>query len=196
MNGVLDRGTGCFSDVTVPEREFSIRLGGKPGPETAECVNQLKSVAVCRYCYVKLPVSFSSSDSFNIGPLFVQSKALGKNLSGCNEAYIFAATIGSEADRLIARLGVSSPARQFITDAAASSLAEGLCDRVNELLVKKSGGQCRPRFSPGFGDFPLDYQPKLLSLTDATKQIGVTLTNTLFLTPSKSVTAIIGVKTT
>ncbi|MDY4975824.1 MAG: Vitamin B12 dependent methionine synthase activation subunit [Clostridia bacterium] len=195
MSGALDRGTGSFSDVSIPEREFFFRLGTTPGPETEECVQQLKQVVACRYCYVKLPVSFSSPDRFCLGSLWITSRALGKNLRECGQAYLFAATIGSGADRLIAKLGVSSPARQFITDAAASAMTEGLCDRVNALLVQKAGAECRPRFSPGFGDFPLDYQPELLRLTDASRQIGVTLTNTLFLTPSKSVTAIIGVKT-
>lgn len=197
MSGVLDRGTGSFSDISIPEQEFYYRLGGRfsPGPETEECIEELMKNVHCRYCFVKLPVSFSTQDRFFLGTLPITSRALAKNLQECGQAYLFAATIGPGADRLIAKLGVSSPARQFITDAAASAMTEGLCDRVNQMLQIRAGAECRPRFSPGFGDFLLEYQPELLRLTDARKQIGVTLTNTLFLTPSKSVTAIMGVKT-
>lgn len=195
MSPVLDQGTGSFEDIPIPQKELFFRLGScNLGPEIEECIQQLKQEVCYRYCYVKVPVTFFSQDRFSLGGFIVTSRALGKNLQACGQAYLFAATIGPGADRLIARLGISSPARQFMTDAAASALTEGLCDRVNLLLKEKAGAECRPRFSPGFGDFLLDYQPELLRFTDARKQIGVTLTNTMFLTPSKSVTAVIGVK--
>ena len=50
------------------------------------------------------------------------------------------------------------------------------------------------RYSPGYGDFPLTAQRELLSLLDAPRKVGVSLTDTLLMVPSKSVSAIIGVK--
>lgn len=49
----------------------------------------------------------------------------------------------------------------------------------------------RWRFSPGYGDWPLDSQAEMLRLATAS-QIGLNLTSSLMLTPRKSVTAIIG----
>ena len=51
-----------------------------------------------------------------------------------------------------------------------------------------------PRYSPGFGDFPLSAQREILSVLDAARAIGVSLTDTLLMVPSKSVSAVIGVK--
>ena len=49
-----------------------------------------------------------------------------------------------------------------------------------------------PRFSPGYGDYPLSVQRELLQLTDAPRRIGLTLTPGDMMTPSKSITAVIG----
>ncbi len=193
MSTVLERGKGVLTEVSVPKSELSFRLGTKEiTAETKECIEQLLSESDCRYCYVRVPVTFLSPKHFMLGDFTVTSQALGNYLQECKECFLLAATIGSGADRLIARLGVTSPARQFITDGAASALIEGVCDRVCEMLSEQN--QCKLRFSPGFGDFLLDYQPDLLRLTDAAKQIGLTLTDALFLTPSKSVTAVVGIK--
>ncbi|MBE7043070.1 MAG: Vitamin B12 dependent methionine synthase activation subunit [Ruminococcaceae bacterium] len=192
MSTVLERGTGVLTDVEIPKNELFMRLGTKEiTPETKECVTVLLQETECRYCYVRVPVTFLSSDRCVLGDFTVTSHALGTYLRDCKECFLLAATIGSGADRLIARLGITSPARQFITDAAASALVEGVCDRVCIMLSEQY--RCRPRFSPGFGDFLLDYQPELLRLIGATKQIGLALTDALFLTPSKSVTAVIGI---
>jgi hypothetical protein len=48
------------------------------------------------------------------------------------------------------------------------------------------------RFSPGYGDLPLDIQPALLAVLDAERRIGLTCTQSLILLPRKSVTALIG----
>ena len=50
------------------------------------------------------------------------------------------------------------------------------------------------RYSPGYGDFPLAAQRTLLALLDAPRRAGVSLTDSLLMVPSKSVSAVIGVK--
>ena len=193
MNMILERGAGKLTEVSIPAQELSLRLGTKEvTPETEVSIQELFKVADCGYCYVKVPLSFLSSQTIQIGDFTVTSQALAKNLQGCHSCFLLAVTIGPGVDRLIARLGVSSPARQFMTDAAASALVEGVCDRVCDKICKEH--VCHPRFSPGFGDFLLEYQTELLRLTNAPKEIGLKLTDTLFLTPSKSVTAVIGVE--
>ena len=52
----------------------------------------------------------------------------------------------------------------------------------------------RPRFSPGYGDLPLDFQKEFLKITDASRKLGISLNDSLLMSPSKSVTAIIGIK--
>lgn len=50
----------------------------------------------------------------------------------------------------------------------------------------------RPRFSPGYGDFPLECQQGIAAALELSKRIGVMLTDRLMMTPSKSVTAVMG----
>jgi len=57
-----------------------------------------------------------------------------------------------------------------------------------------SGEGLVSRFSPGYGDLPLDYQRTLLSVLDTSRKIGVSLTDSLLMVPSKSVSAIVGVR--
>ena len=49
------------------------------------------------------------------------------------------------------------------------------------------------RYSPGYGDFPLECQPGLFRLLGVQRNIGVTLTDSLLMLPTKSVTAVIGI---
>ena len=55
---------------------------------------------------------------------------------------------------------------------------------------QKGGARLRPRRSPGYGDIPLEMSREILEKLDATKRLGVSLTDSLLLVPSKSVTAI------
>ena len=48
------------------------------------------------------------------------------------------------------------------------------------------------RYSPGYGDLPLEVQGPLLELLDAPRRAGLCATQTHLLTPRKSVTAILG----
>ena len=59
----------------------------------------------------------------------------------------------------------------------------------------KEGETLVSRYSPGYGDWPLEAQRRLFELLDAPRKAGVSLTDSLLMVPSKSVSAIIGVKT-
>ena len=67
-------------------------------------------------------------------------------------------------------------------------------DGMEKALAPKMAAQgfaMKWRFSPGYGDWPLEQQPELLRLAHADK-IGVSLSSSLMLMPRKSITAIIG----
>ena len=49
------------------------------------------------------------------------------------------------------------------------------------------------RYSPGYGDLPLEVQGELLALLDAPRRVGLCATESHLLTPRKSVTAILGI---
>ncbi|MBO5453889.1 MAG: Vitamin B12 dependent methionine synthase activation subunit [Clostridia bacterium] len=158
-----------------------------------EIKEELEKAASFKLCYTKN--EFNEKElSFGIGE--VKSTALLKNLKGCQSVYIFAATAGVEVDRIINRYSTLSPARAVIAQAVGAALVEGWCDLFCESIAKEeklNGMFLRPRFSPGYGDFDINYQKNIINTLDATKYTGVTLTDSLMMVPTKSVTAVMGV---
>ena len=130
----------------------------------------------------------------------IQSGALEKNLRGCSEVCLMAATIGFAPDRLAARASAAGQvSRAVMIQAAGAALIEAWCDQVNGIIRQEAaarGKYLRPRFSPGYGDFSLQHQEALFRILDVQKRIGVTLTEHLLMMPSKSVTALIGLSET
>lgn len=129
------------------------------------------------------------SKLFPIEKLPFESKDLRRCLGAAKRFYLFAATLGHEVDLLIRRTAALSAADLLIVQAVAATAIEQYIDDVEPTL---EGPRTR-RYSPGYGDLPLDVQPKFLSLIEAEKSLGITLTDTNLMIPSKSVTAIIGV---
>jgi cobalamin-dependent methionine synthase I len=101
-----------------------------------------------------------------------------------------AVTLGVGIDMLLRRKSVTSPSEHFVCDGVASALAEAAADEAERIFLE--GGGHRPRFSPGYGDLPLTIQRDVLSLCDAERLLGIRLTDTLLMIPTKSITAIIG----
>ena len=137
-------------------------------------------------------------DNPQVRDRLLQSADLKKNLSGCDSALLFAATVGSGIDRFIRRFEHTEPAKALILQAVGAERVESLCDRFNRDVTDAAttiGRKTHPRFSPGYGDLPLDVQPLLLTMLDAERRIGITLGNNLLMSPSKSVTALIGLET-
>ena len=125
----------------------------------------------------------------------IRSRSLCRNLRDCESAYLMTATLGIGPDRLIARASVARMSRAVILQAAAAAMIEAWCDQVNQKIIEEAEEQglyCRPRFSPGYGDFSLEHQTDLAQILRIQKEIGVSLTQSLLMMPSKSVTAVIG----
>lgn len=123
------------------------------------------------------------------------TRKLSKNLSDCHSVIIFSLTAGSGIDRLMNSL-VSKPAGEYVVSSIGSALIESYADFFNTEIKKyfESKKQfTRPRFSPGYGDFSIDAQKDIISMTDASHLCGIYLTEALMLTPVKSVTGIIGI---
>lgn len=110
-------------------------------------------------------------------------------LDGYDKVVIFAATVGLEIDRLIAKYGVVSPSRALMFQALGAERIESLC---NAFCNEFEGAG--PRFSPGYGSFILENQNYIFSCLNPSRHIGLTLNSSLLMSPSKSVTAIFGLK--
>jgi len=153
---------------------------------------QMKKSLSCKASYEKYPLILMD-DMICFGSIKTKSADLKKNLSGCSDVIVFCATIGIDADRIISKCGITSPADAVIAQALGATLIEAWCDILCERFCKMEGKPLKPRFSPGYGDFPLTMQKELLNMVDASRKVGVTLTESLLMMPSKSVSAIVGI---
>lgn len=150
------------------------------------CYDELKGYTSFRIVSQIFPVEFE--ETVNIGPLSISSKDLRKNLSGCKQVVVLACTLGVGVDRWIERLALTDIAKAAMAQACAASLIEEELDAYQELH-----GWKHPRFSAGYGDCSILYQKDILFLLDAPKKIGLSLTKSFMMVPTKSVTAFIGI---
>lgn len=159
------------------------------------CREMAEPLLTYRVCYRELPCAVTAGGC-TLGGLSLCSASLAAHLAGCHAVIAFAATVGLPLDRLIARQGRISPARGLMLQALGAERIEALCDVFEEeqtALLQKAGMACRRRFSPGYGDLPLSIQADLFSLLSCEKSIGLTLTGSGMMVPTKSVTALIGI---
>ena len=92
--------------------------------------------------------------------------------------------------------GKVSPSMAVCLQALGAERIEALCDQFCADMARKQGStgkSLRPRFSPGYGDFPLEAQKDIFTVLGCDRRIGLTLNNSLIMSPTKSVTAIIGI---
>lgn len=132
-------------------------------------------------------------DEVDFGGYIFKSASLAKHLEGCNRVIVMAATLGAEADRLRMRAAAGSQLGELIYDALGTEGIECVCDLFCNEQEEKLGA-LTSRFSPGYGDLALEYQKDVINLLQADKRIGVTLMDSLLMTPTKSVTAFVGIK--
>lgn len=158
------------------------------------CLDEIKRISCPKSVYREFPILHIENNVIDIGAARFESKNLAKNLCGCDSLFLFAATLGIDADtqiRSYQRRGQMS--RAVILDAAATAYIEEYCDHIcDEIRMQHPSMHLRPRFSPGYGDLVLQHHNDILMLTESRKKIGLTLTDSLMLLPQKSVTAIIG----
>ncbi len=120
---------------------------------------------------------------------------LSRNLDSCSKVALLAATIGPQVDALIRRHSSLDPVYASILQATGAMYIEELVDITNSEIKKIAAAQglkTKPRYSPGYGDVPLQVQKDFFRLLPCTR-IGLTLMDTLIMAPEKSVTAFVGI---
>lgn len=158
------------------------------------CARELLGAVRPRWSWRAAELSFEACGVRLENGLLLPGEDLKAHLTGCVRAAIFCATLGAEADALIRRAERQDMAKALALDCCASAAVEAVCDQVESELQGRFPGCYFPfRYSPGYGDLPLDVQGPLLELLDAPRRAGLCATSNHLLTPRKSVTAILGV---
>ena len=172
---------------------------GRAIPEGALAVRTLKlrdeALKTIRPAHVWRRFTIAEGAIASGGIRLEMQGSLKRHISGCHAVYLACGTIGTGFDAFHRRISVSSGVDALIAQAVGAALIERLMDEVeDEIRSDLSHGETLvSRYSPGYGTFPLTAQRELLALLDAPLKIGVSLTDTLLMAPSKSVSAVIGV---
>lgn len=146
-------------------------------------------------CYRRFNIEVSGDGYIKMPYGDIISLDLTRNLNGCNSIFILAATIGPQFDRELKKMYIKSMADAAYMQAIGAAAVENLTDQLNvhlNSIAYSEGLKVRPRYSPGFGDYQLDNQIGIFRILDPFKMTGITLMDTLIMSPEKSVTAIIG----
>lgn len=155
-----------------------------------ECFDELEKIAEAKSVYRIFEVDFLGENLLQIASMNIQSKSLNVNLQECEQVILFAATLGITVDRRLRMYEISDITKAVVMQACAAAFLEEYCDKVQEELT-----WCvKPRFSPGYGDLAITYQEEILNILDASKRIGLAMTDGYMLTPTKSITAFIGIR--
>ncbi len=103
-------------------------------------------------------------------------------------------TLGAAFDRWQRARAAVSAAEAYEAQRLGLVEVERLMDELEAAARREveADGRARllPRRSPGYGEMPLAQSREILERLDATRKIGVALTDSLSLVPTKSVTAI------
>ena len=157
---------------------------------------RLKAVCTPKYTYREFAVERRDDGIYLYNERF-GGEDIEKHLEGCQCCVVFALTLGAGADGLMRTLESSDMPSAVVCDSLASVLTEQLCDEAQEQIrAQYSGLYLTDRYSPGYGDLPLDTNRSVARLLDTQKRIGVSVTESCLLLPRKSVTAIIGISKT
>ena len=186
-----------YSAPPVDRRE-ALRYAGVRGESAEaeamldECIRESADTLSYKLCYAEYPLT-RVEKSLNFGFTSVESEKLAAHLSECDRVIIMAATIGIGLDRLAARYAKTSPAKALILQGLGAERIEALADLFCREL-EKQGLNVTSRFSAGYGDLSLELQREIFRVLDCQRSIGLTLNDSLIMSPTKSITAIIGIK--
>lgn len=142
---------------------------------------------------------FDLDDNFNLVncDFKLEGKDIKKHLNNCEKAVLMCVTLSSDVDKLIRIKQIGDMAQATIIDSMASAAVEQVCNKVEQIIkeeIDRTGQYSFTwRYGLGYGDLPLEGQRQFLNVLDAPKKIGVCVSDSYMLVPTKSVTCIIGV---
>ena len=183
-------------DLRETARYMGYKQGAMPTPEICELVEEayeeLCKVISPKYIYKEYDFT-KTEDGIIVDGIEFKSQKMLSHLRNSSSIILFGATLGQGADTLIRKYSVTDIAMTAVAQAVAGSMVENLCDIACEELETQIKGEHRPRFSPGYGDFHISAQADFFKLLPMNKQLGISLSDGFMMTPTKTVTAFIGV---
>lgn len=185
--------------VSLQEAARYMGVRGEPDTKVYELLRKAEELVIAslspKFVYRETTAEITA-DGVKLGCMdeILTGRDAAAHLKGCDRAVLLAVTLSSEADKLIRQYSVRDMSLSLALDCVCSAAVEQVCDRAEEEIFSRIDAPYRTwRFSPGYGDLPLDVQGSFLKALNAQRRIGLTATENSLLIPSKSVTAVIGI---
>ena len=178
----------------TPDLDEALRYAGVRADESGDMRRKMAEIAAqcmktvtprCTYRVSEIAWVDGMPSLFS-GQLVLPGRTAAVMLRSCSHAALLVCTLGATFD-----------ADALLLDGFGGAYVEAGCNAAErEIAAKLPGKYLTDRFSPGYGDLPLDVQGALLALTDAPRRLGITLNESNLMNPVKSVTAVIGLSDT
>ncbi len=141
--------------------------------------------------------SDSKNDRIEVeGQVFQMGEAIAKHYTNCSQLAVFVCTAGPEVSKRSMELSQNGDLIEgFLVDILGSVIVEKAMDRIQKTLQEellKNGLKATNRYSPGYVDWNVGEQQKLFSLLP-NQFCNVSLSESSLMSPSKSVSGIIGI---
>jgi hypothetical protein len=163
-----------------------------------ECIDEVLSLSKNSYVYDIFDIERSEEGMYLKGTkLFLKGEAIKGHLSKACKCAVMAVTLGLEVERRIALYTRTELTKGLVFDACAAAAVESLCELVQNEIKNKAesmGFDITARFSPGYGDFPIELQKEIINVLKAYERIGLSVNESSVMIPRKSVTAVIGLQ--
>lgn len=187
-------GSTISNSVSMNDNELRARLGKGINLDD-EIIKKYMNIyfdkVSFRFAYTRIPFTIENEICYFENEA-INSKSLLTVLKDCKEVILLAVTSGIEIDKLISKISILNPPEALYIDAISSAGIESYMDYINEIICQDL--DLTKRFSPGYSDFPIEFQAYLLSRLSAQENIGISLSKDFLMIPTKSITAVIGIK--
>ena len=192
-----------FKGLSIPKKEVLRYLGHKNQEINGnidrlidETIEEAKELIAPKKVVARYRITIKDTgvylDNTN---LVLTGEDIKNHLKYSKDIYIMAVTLGSVIEKKIAYYEKIDLTKAIILDSCATTAVEEFCNYIEEDIKKIAENENMGitfRYSPGYGDLPIDIQKVFLDTLNATKVIGLTVSRHNLLMPRKSVTAIIG----
>lgn len=184
-----------YQEIMNSLLDYSININDDLKNKIDYCFNILDELVTFKYVYKKYHLNINQDTTqFLDTNLVIKSKSLTKHLKTCQQAYLIVASLGYLVDQKINQLQIIDLDLAYILDACATYYLEHSLDNLLLDLKKENPNlYYYERFSVGFDNDTLKYQKDIIDNLDAIKKIKINISDNYLLTPSKSLTSIVGI---
>jgi len=195
--------------VSIPQKTVMRRIGypgniKKPGKQIENIFNELIKESsylinpAGSYIILKIKKHNENITIFDNSDFVIESPKVSKLLNDSVYAVVFIVTIGIGIETKVNDLSIDNQlTKAFILDAIGSETADAVADEIHYNLIKPmaetEGYTVTPRFSPGYGDWDIKVQSKIVDICKGTS-LGIKVNKYSMMIPQKSISAVFGLK--